>query len=93
MTKKTATVTTVSLELAHFNKDRKTLSRSTEYLDGKSVWSKIFIKSNFTGKEVEFVRMAYEHPLHDPDGWDGEIIAYIPSQEIPNVRALFVSHM
>lgn len=84
---------TVSLALAKFNKDRHSLSLSADNLNGKMNWDSIYLVSHITGKTVEFIRMPYEHPLHDQDGWDGEIAAYIPVTDIPKVEALYVSFM
>lgn len=73
-----------------FNKTRKTISLS---FDG-SFPSCVLIKSEYTGKTLEFRPVQPGHPAFDEDGWDGEQCVYAPvfPEFCPNVKTVTLYH-
>ena len=67
----------VSLTKCTFNKERRYLKLSSEYI-GMPI--SLQIESHHTGRVVEFTAVGENDPLFDQDGWDGEMQIYRPAR-------------
>jgi len=52
---------------------------------------KIYLKSQWTGKTLEFNPLTYDDPKFDQDGWDGEQMIYRAVSSDPKKRELTLS--
>lgn len=77
------------LERCDFNKRTKVLTTSSEVFLGFP--EEILVTSHHTGRKVLFKQLAYDDPLMDEDGWDGELALYRPTSPC-NVDHLVVYH-
>jgi hypothetical protein len=50
------------------------------------------VKSDHTGKIVEFKHIGPEHSLFDEDHWDGEQAIYEPTEPQQNVKLCVITH-
>lgn len=71
------------LEYCEFDKKLKRLTVPSEFF-GKP--SEFTIKSNITGKTVDFVVIGEDDPLFDQDQWDGIQQLYRPKTKQKNVE-------
>ena len=49
------------------------------------------VQSHHTGRTLTFRQIGADHPLSDPDGWDGEMAIYEPVALDTHVRLLIIS--
>lgn len=82
-------VPTINLSVCEYDKKRKVLKLASEYI---GMPRSLFIKSNHTGKVVEFFSIGMSDPLFDEDGWDGEMAIYRPVEFVQNVDHLVIYH-
>jgi hypothetical protein len=74
-----------------FDKSAKTLRGFSESFGG-GFPTTFRVKSNHTGKVVEFKHIGPEHPRFDPDHWDGEQAIYEPVEPQHNVALCVITH-
>jgi hypothetical protein len=80
----------VDLKLCDYDKTRKVLKLSSEYI---GMPGKFSVLSHHTGKEVRFVAVGPNDVLFDEDGWDGEQCIYRPLGNVPGVDYMVIYHM
>jgi hypothetical protein len=74
-----------------FNPGTKTLHGFSESFAGGFPPS-FKVKSDHTGKIVEFKHIGQDHPDFDEDGWDGEQAIYEPVEPQRNVTRCIIRH-
>lgn len=78
---------TIRMEDCRYDKSTKTLTLASEPY---GMPPKIRVRSHFTGRIVEFIPAPIGHRFFDEDGFDGEMVIYIPVVELPNVEKLVI---
>ena len=81
------TIPSVDLKLCEYDKNRKVLSLSSEYMGMPLTFN---VHSYHTGKIVRFVPVNAADPLCDEDGWDGEQQIYRPVGNVPGVDHMVI---
>jgi len=81
------TLDTIKLEHCKFDKARKVLSISSEYI---GMPSKFLVKSHHTGKVIEFAAIGPDDSMFDEDHWDGEMMIYRSLVRTPNVEYMVI---
>lgn len=83
-------IPTVSLGVCNYNKERRVLKLSSEYI---GMPSQFFVRSHVTGKDVRFVVVDENDVLFDQDGWDGEMCIYRPVGNVPTIDHMIIHNM
>jgi hypothetical protein len=82
-----AEIKSVELGLCEYDKQRKVLTLSANYI---GMPRQFFVRSHHTGREVRFVAVGPEDRLFDEDGWDGEQCIYRPTSTATNVDYMVI---
>jgi hypothetical protein len=77
----------ISLDKCEYDKSRKQLKLSSEYM---GMPSEFFVRSHITGREIRFVAIGPEDKLFDQDQWDGEQRIYRPTHEINTIDYMVI---
>jgi hypothetical protein len=80
-------IDTIPLKFCTFDKERRVLRVASEFCGMPRV---VAIRSEHTGKTVQFVAIGPEDPLYDEDGWDGEQKIYRPVEPQARVDHLVI---
>lgn len=79
----------VPLNLCEYHKERKQLKLASEFF---GMPSELYVHSHHTDRKIKFEVVKETDPLFDPDGWDGEMCVYRPTETLKNVDYLVIYH-
>lgn len=82
-------IPTVSLKYCEYDKKRKVLKLTSEYI---GMPREFYVVSHKTGKEFRFTPVGEYDILFDQDQWDGEQQIYRPVGHCPNVDHMVIYH-
>ena len=83
------TIPTVSLELCRYDRERRVLTLTSDYI---GMPSQFFVRSHVTGKEIRFTVIGEYDKLFDQDQWDGVQQVYRPQGDVPSVDHMVIYH-